>query len=256
MTFRSAKVEKASVIWPNPPETQSGRLLPEGAGFLVLAVVGWVFSLCEGLAVGFVEVTVLFLVVFLLPLTIGFRDTGVAFGDCFGRLVACFVVCLGVFFVVLVVVERTLDWPMLLLVWLGFVWVFGLLFFFPDFPIFALASVLRPLAPCMIPEMPAETPEVAVSIKLSLTLRTLVTTEPTAPNRPDKNPPELPFVGALEGLGCLSGVTGLIGVLVVVVFSSCIEWSRSRSPWLKPEPSLGGWLWSLRGCWAGGVSGS
>ena len=87
-----------------------------------------------------------------------------------GRLVACFVVCLGVRFVVQVVVKRTLDWPMLLLVWLGRAWVFGLLFFFPDFPIFALASVLRPLAPWMIPEMPAETPEVAVSIKLSLTL--------------------------------------------------------------------------------------
>ena len=191
----------------------------------MLADAGGVFSFREGLAVGlavgfcFAELTVLVLVAFLLPGITDFRDTGVVFCDCFGRPVACFAVCLGVLLVVLEVVERTLDWPRLLLVWLGFDWVFGLLFFLPDFPVFALASVPRLLAPCMIPEIPAETPEVAVSIKLSLTLRTPDTTEPAAPNRPDKKPPELSFVGVLEGMGYLLGTTVLFVVWAVVVLS-------------------------------------
>ena len=94
---------------------------------------------------------------------------------------------------------------MLPLVLLGLVWVFGLLLFFPDFPIFALTSVPRPLAPWMIPEMPAETPEVAVSIKLSLTLRTPVTTEPAAPNRPDKKTTGAPVRWCVRRVGVLIG---------------------------------------------------
>ena len=181
--------------------------------------------LAVGLAVGLclAEFADLVSEALLLSGTTDFRGTGVASCDCFGRLVAFLAGCPGVLFVVLAVVGFILDWPRLLLDWLGwldwlgFDWVFGLLFFLPGFPDFALASVPRLLAPCMIPEIPAETPDVAVSIKLSLTLRTPETTDPAAPNSPVKKPPELSFVGVLEGLGYLLGMTGSCDVWAVLV---------------------------------------
>ena len=60
--------------------------------------------------------------------------------------------------------------------------------------------------------MPTETPDVAVSIRLSLTLRTPVTTEPATPNSPDRNPPELLSGAGFKGtemiIGGLRGVSG------------------------------------------------
>ena len=239
--------------WSKPFEIQFVWLLLGVGGFRVLTVAGGVTTFREGLAVGlavglcFAEFTDLVSVAFALlaitefrdtvlavGLAVGFcfaefahlvpeaflfsgatelRGTGVASCDCFGRLA----VCPGVLLVVWAVVGFTLDWPRLLLDWLGFDWVFGLLFFLPGFPDFALASVPMLLAPCMIPEIPAETPDVAVSIKLSLTLRTPETTDPAAPNSPVKNPPELSLVGVLGELVDSLGTTDSWGVLVLFV---------------------------------------
>ena len=162
---------------------------------------------------------------------------GVALCDCFWWFVVLLADCPGVRIAVRAVVGLTLDWPRLLVDWLDFDWIFGLLFFLPGFPDFALASVPRLLAPCMIPEIPAETPDVAVSSKLSLTLRTPETTEPAAPNSPVKNPPELSLVGVLGELGTSLGPPDSWGVSVLFVRN---ELSRSRSSRLRPEPSLVG----------------
>ena len=225
--FCSAREEKEFVSWSNPPswsipfENQFDLLLPEAGGewsprvglgvclavgidvpgLSVLDHAGVLVLDVTGLAVAFVGFIFAVWLDNLFSETDGLFVVGVVLCVRCGRREASFVDCLGVLFVVLEGVETVLDWPRLLLACLGFVVVLGLTFFLPGFPLFVLASVPRPLAPCMIPEIPAETLEVAVLTMLSLTLRTPDTTEPAAPIRPDRKPPEFPSDDEWGGAG-------------------------------------------------------
>ena len=233
--FCSAREENLLVNWSNPPswsiplEIQADLLLPGAGGessprvglgvclavgfdvaeFSVLDLVGFLLLNVTGLAVAFVGFIFAVWLEYLLSETDGLLGVGVVFCVWGGRPEASFVDSLGVLFVVLEGDEAAFDWPRLLLAWLDVEIVFGLTFFLPGFPFFVLASVPRPLAPCMIPEIPAETLEVAVLTMLSFTLRTPETTEPAAPMRPDKKPPEFPSVGEWEGTGRTLGVVNL-----------------------------------------------